>query len=68
MRMKKEKKKISWYSRGDYTTGVNDTFACCRSDMLPCHLWNSFERLLSLDGLTIRDLTYFSYKNNDSFM
>ncbi|OLQ85949.1 hypothetical protein BIY21_18695 [Vibrio ponticus] len=25
------KKKISWYSRGDYTTGVKDTFACCRS-------------------------------------
>ncbi|MEZ9686794.1 hypothetical protein AB4453_06050, partial [Vibrio atlanticus] len=29
----KEEKKISWYSRGDYTTGANDTFACCRSDM-----------------------------------
>ncbi|CAH7270927.1 hypothetical protein VCHA51O444_20001 [Vibrio chagasii] len=28
-----DKKKISWYSRGDYTTGANDTFACCRSDM-----------------------------------
>jgi hypothetical protein len=27
------RKKRSWHSRGDYTTGVNDTFACCRSDM-----------------------------------
>ncbi|GAA5791760.1 hypothetical protein NGY2020056_05680 [Vibrio cholerae] len=35
-------KKISWYSRGDYTTGVNDTFACCRSGMTwSYHLWNS---------------------------
>ncbi|MBT9240337.1 hypothetical protein, partial [Vibrio splendidus] len=29
----KGRKKISWYSRGDYTTGAKDTFACCRSDM-----------------------------------
>ncbi|MFA0036161.1 hypothetical protein AB4423_05360, partial [Vibrio chagasii] len=31
--LNKIRKKISWYSRGDYTTGANDTFACCRSDM-----------------------------------
>lgn len=30
--VREDKKKISWYSRGDYTTGAKDTFACCRSD------------------------------------
>lgn len=68
MDKEREEKKYRGIAGGDYTTGVNDTFACCRSDMLPCHLWNSFEWLLPLDGLTIRDLTYFSYKNNDRLM
>lgn len=37
-------RKISWYG-GDYTTGVNDTFACCRSDIAKLyHLWNSYLR------------------------
>ncbi|CAH0523946.1 hypothetical protein CTH30272_00096 [Allocatenococcus thiocycli] len=60
-------KKISWYSRGDYTTGVKDTFACCRSGMR--HATSGIHlRGRPLDELTIRGVTYFSYKNNDTLM
>ena len=63
----KRRKKISWYSRGDYTTGANDTFACCRSDIAKLyHLWNKIkEKEFLFDGVTIRSGTYFTYKIND---
>ncbi|MFA0497099.1 hypothetical protein AB4555_25415, partial [Vibrio sp. 10N.222.54.B11] len=42
--IKQREEKISWHSRGDYTTGANDTFACCRSDIAkPYHLWNKIK-------------------------